>query len=101
MKDKPKRYTSIHVYPDFSGGKIFFDLIGRRKMLRAMFNIVEQNCECIDRHMKASIFDKYAGACDVFKKCNLSIIEYNRYILKDIGIEGIFKKLEELWEQDK
>ena len=101
---KLKRKLSVEMWPDCSGARLHFSLIGKKKMLRAIINLPELECDVIDRHCKAGFFDKHKGACDIFKKCHLSIADYEVLRgrnLKGIGIEGLFKILEEVWEKDK
>ncbi len=100
---KLKHKLSVHTWPDFSGGGLSFDLIGKKKMLRAEASFPELEFDIVDRHTKVNIFAKYRTPCDTFRYCNLSIIEVVRLRkrkLKDIGLQGVFEILEDVWEQD-
>ena len=104
MSSKLKKKIHVQMWPDQSGAKLFFDLIGKKKMLRAMVGLPELECDVIDRHCKATIFEKYKSPCDVFRNCKLSIANYEIIKgrnLKDIGIKGLFEILENVWEKDK
>ena len=99
-----KKKIHVQMWSDQSGARLYFDLIGKKKMLRAIVSLPELKCNVVDRHCKAGIFDKYKSPCDVFRKCNLSIADYKIIEgrnLKDIGIKGLFKILEDVWEKDK
>ncbi len=99
-----KRKISVHTWPDFSGGGLSFDLIGKKKMLRAQAKFSELEFDVVDRHIKAGLFEKYGCSCDTFRRCHLSIADYkilSRRKLKDIGLQGVFKILEDIWEKDK
>lgn len=99
----PKRKLSVHVWSDYSGARLYFDLIGKKKMLRAIVGLPGLECDVIDRHCKIGVFHK-GNPCDTFRKCHLSIADYRILAgrnLKDIGIDGLFKILEEIWERDK
>ena len=101
--DKLKRKLSVHAWLDFSGGGLSFDLIGKKKMLRAEATFPELEFDVVDRHTKASIFEKYKCPCDTFKHCSLSIADYTTLKhrnLKDIGLQGVFKILEDIWERE-
>jgi len=99
-----KRKIKIKIYPDNSGGEIMFDLISNQKFLRTFVDFPSMNIGVIDRHTKARFWDKYAGHCDRFKKCNLSIANYEytwKKNLQDTGIDWLWKTMEKVWEEDR
>ena len=102
--DKLKRKLSVRAWPDYSGGSLMFTLIGKKKMLRAIGKFPEIEFDVVDRHIRASIFGKHRTPCDTFRRCHLSIADYETLRgrkLKDIGLNGVFEILEEIWEKDK
>ena len=102
--DKLKRKLSVHTWPDFSGGGLSFDLIGKKKMLRAEASFPELEFDVVDRHTKAGILEKYKCSCDTFQYCSLSLADnttLRHRKLKDIGLQGVFKILEDIWEKEK
>ena len=103
LSRRVKRKVSVHTWIDFSGGGLSFDLIGKKKMLRAEANFPELEFDVVDRHIKASIFEK-GCPCDTFRRCHLSIADYKTLKgrkLKDIGLQGVFEILEEIWEKEE
>jgi hypothetical protein len=87
-------------YGDYSGGVINFDLIGKKKFLRASVRLNTGECRVIDRHIKSSK-RKRGLPCDNFRYCKLSISDYKEFNIRDLGVKGIFDKLESIWEQEE
>ena len=101
---KHKRKVYVSNWSIYGEGRLIFDLIGKKKILRAQTHFPDLEFDVVDRHTKASIFGKYGSPCDTFRRCHLSIADYktlNRRKLKDIGIRGVFEILEEIWKKEE
>ena len=100
---KPERKVYVSNWAIYGEGRLNFDLIGKKKMLRAEAKFPELEFDVVDRHTKANILGKYGCPCDTFRRCHLSVADYktlSRRKLKDIGIRGVFEILEDIWGKD-
>jgi len=99
-----KKLIKAIEYPDFSGGQLLLDLVGKKAFLRMIFSIPQMKCSAMDLHVKQSVFTKYASACDHFRRCYLSIMRYPtpymEWDLQQLGLKGAFDLMEEVWEEN-
>jgi hypothetical protein len=97
-----ERIVNARIWPDASGGQIFFAIKNRKCAWQMIFDMNKGICDVVDRHLKAGRFQKYANPCDLFKRCNLSITKIISPPVKlnEIGVPGVFKILEECAAHD-